>query len=232
MWHGLGVHPVERLRAVARARDADQSLLVQEAAVALADLVVSGDERSLVLSARRLLEHHCHAGAMWTLCSRVLQAGDPARDAWRVIEEIDEDHTSTHARACVAAGEVDRVIEAAAGGLDGFLVSKEEARALGEASGPGSRLAILLPWGRALPEAYWQVVRSVAEGDGHTWTVVSGHGVSFVVGPRGTSTPTTFKGSAVGARVDCSVVPDLLIPVPGSGLRPRLPADPSAGAYR
>lgn len=211
---------------MARARDVDQSLLVQEAGVALADLVASGDERNLVLSARRLLEHHRHAGAMWTLCSRVLQAADPAREAWRVIEEIDEDHTSEHVRSCVATGEVDRVVEAAAGGLDGFLVPGEDAWA-DDGTGSGPRVAVVLPWGRVLPDTYWQVVRSVAEGGGRPWSVVPGRAASFVVGPRGRSTVPS-----AGTRVDCSVVPELLIPAAGSGLRPRLTANPPGGARR
>ena len=220
LWHGLGVHPVERLRAVARARGVDQTLLVQEAAVALADLAVSGDERGLVLAARRLLAHHGEAGAMWTLCSRLLQAGDPAREAWRVIEEIDEDDTMVHVRAYGAHHEGDPVIEAAAGGPDGFLVSDHERWGIGDPVGLDSMLAVVLPWGRAVPERYWQVVRSAADGVGG-WTVLPRQGTTLVIGPEGVaSTPSVIQ------RVDCSVVPDLLIPSAQPGLRGPRGADP------
>ncbi|MBI1843034.1 MAG: hypothetical protein HYR89_00240 [Actinobacteria bacterium] len=214
------MHPVERLRAVARARGVDQSLLVQEAAVALADLAVSGDERGLVLAARRLLAHHGEAGAMWTLCSRLLQAGDPAREAWRVIEEIDGDGTALHARAYVAHHEADLVIEAAAGGPDGFLVSGHEGWAMGERVGPDSMIAVVLPWGRAVPERYWQIVRSAGDRVGQ-WTVVPRQGTTLVIGPDGVA-----PAPVVIQRVDCSVVPDLLIPSAQPGIRGPRGADP------
>lgn len=86
------MHPIERLRYVARAgTGAGPSLLVREAAGALAS--IGTDPAGMVTGCRRLLARHPAAGPLWWLSARVLQAGDPMAEAWRAAEEIDEDKT-------------------------------------------------------------------------------------------------------------------------------------------
>ena len=70
------MHPIERLRYVARAGAVDQGELVREAASALSGL--SDDPGGLIMSCRRLLVRHPTAGALWHLCARLLTAGDEA----------------------------------------------------------------------------------------------------------------------------------------------------------
>jgi hypothetical protein len=87
------VHPIERLRYVARAgagAGADAAL-AQEAARALAGL--GGDHAGLVTACRRLLARHPAAGPLWWLATRVLTSAEPAREARRVAAELDEDPT-------------------------------------------------------------------------------------------------------------------------------------------
>lgn len=86
------MHPIERLRYVARASGIDQAVVVAEAAAAIASMG-RFDEQAIVTACRRIIERHVRAGALWWMCSRVLCASDPAREAWRCVEEIGDDRT-------------------------------------------------------------------------------------------------------------------------------------------
>jgi hypothetical protein len=86
------VHPIERLRYVARASGADQDVLVRESAGALAALGL--DPAGLVTACRRIVDRHPTSGPLWWLCARVLTAPDPTREGWRAAEEIAADTTA------------------------------------------------------------------------------------------------------------------------------------------
>ena len=85
------MHPIERLRYVARAEGAGPSLLGRESAGALASF--AADPPGLVTACRRLVERHPSAGTVWWLAARVLAAGDPSTEAWRAAEELSDDPT-------------------------------------------------------------------------------------------------------------------------------------------
>jgi hypothetical protein len=85
------VHPIERLRYVARASGADQALLVRETAHALA--AFRDDPAGLVAACRRIIDRHPTSAALWWLCARVLTAPDGQREAWDATDEIDADPT-------------------------------------------------------------------------------------------------------------------------------------------
>jgi hypothetical protein len=85
------VHPIERLRYVARASGGDPALMVRETAEALAGLGL--DPAGLVTACRRIVERHPTSGPLWWLCARTLTAGDPLAEAWRCVEAIEEDTT-------------------------------------------------------------------------------------------------------------------------------------------
>ena len=101
------MHPIERLRFVARASGVDHGLLVRETAGALASL--GFDPAGLVTACRRVLDRHPTSGPLWWLATRVLTAHEPTREAWRCADEIDEDRTALElvyalpqdARVCV-----------------------------------------------------------------------------------------------------------------------------------
>lgn len=85
------VHPIERLRYVARSGGAEASVLVRETATALAGL---GDEPGdLLLSARRLLVRHPATGPLWALCARMLVSPDPRREAFTYSALVEDDPT-------------------------------------------------------------------------------------------------------------------------------------------
>lgn len=86
------MHPIERLRHVARADGAGPSLLVTEAAAALAGL--ADDGVALVTACRRLIDRHPAVGPMWWLAARVLSDPmDPTGQAWRAAAALEADTT-------------------------------------------------------------------------------------------------------------------------------------------
>lgn len=85
------MHPIERLRYVARASGAPADDVVREAAASLAGF--ADDPSSLVTACRRLIDRHAANGPVWWLCARVLTASDPADEAWRCLDELHGDTT-------------------------------------------------------------------------------------------------------------------------------------------
>ena len=91
MWQSALVHPIERLRYVARSGGIDQFALAREAADALGSLW--GEPAELVNACRRILHHHPLAGSLWTMASKVLIATDARRAAIGFVEELNSDDT-------------------------------------------------------------------------------------------------------------------------------------------
>jgi hypothetical protein len=88
------MHPMERLRYVARAGALDHEVLVRECAGSLAAL--GGDSAALLLSSRRLLERHPLSGPLWWLCARMVGSDDPRHEGRRCVRELAADRTSRH----------------------------------------------------------------------------------------------------------------------------------------
>ena len=85
------VHPIERLRYVARADGAGVTRLVEAAAHALAAM---GDtDAGLVTGCRQMVDRHPAIGPLWWLTSRMLCAADPSREAWASVEVLENDPT-------------------------------------------------------------------------------------------------------------------------------------------
>lgn len=85
------MHPIERLRYVARATGAPADEVVREAAASLAGF--ADDPVSLVTACRRLIDRHPANGAVWWLCARTLRAADPGDAAWRCLDTLVSDPT-------------------------------------------------------------------------------------------------------------------------------------------
>ena len=87
------MHPIERLRYVARASGAPQAVLVRETAAALGSLAF--DPAGLVTACRRVLDGHPACGSLWWLAAHVLTTvGDPDEEGWRCAEELEDDPTA------------------------------------------------------------------------------------------------------------------------------------------
>lgn len=85
------MHPIERLRHLARSSGSDQRVLVGETASALRSL--GFDPASLVVSCRRIVERHPTSGPLWWLCAHMLTSGEPGATAFDLAGRIDLDPT-------------------------------------------------------------------------------------------------------------------------------------------
>lgn len=85
------MHPIERLRYVARAGVVPVGPLVREAATALSSF--AEDPKGLLTSCRRLLDRRRDCGPLVWLAARMLAAMDPRAEAARVVSELDADTT-------------------------------------------------------------------------------------------------------------------------------------------
>ncbi|MEY2464959.1 MAG: hypothetical protein QOH64_3097 [Acidimicrobiaceae bacterium] len=95
------MHPIERLRYVARSSGAPQEVLVRETAAALASL--GFDPPGLVTACRRILDRHPVSGPLWWLSARVLTSNEPMQEAWIAADEITADPTSSKLTDALAA---------------------------------------------------------------------------------------------------------------------------------
>src|SRR5579864_4374896 len=86
------MHPIERLRHVARVAGADPALVASEAAGALASMA-NVDPAGLVPACRRLIERHVASGPVWWVCARVLSGADQAAAARQAAADLDADRT-------------------------------------------------------------------------------------------------------------------------------------------
>jgi len=93
------VHPIERLRFVARSSGVPAQVLVHETALALRSF--RGDHAGLVAACRRVLERQPLHAPLWWLCARMLCALEPAAEAVAVLEEVEADATAQHLAAAL-----------------------------------------------------------------------------------------------------------------------------------
>lgn len=98
------MHPIERLRWVARAPEGEVSLMAVEAADALASF--AAEPAGLVIACRRLIERRPACGPLWWLASRVLCALDPGLEAHRAAEDLYRDPTAERLAAELPGGTV------------------------------------------------------------------------------------------------------------------------------
>jgi hypothetical protein len=110
------VHPIERLRAVARAREVDQALLAREAASVLGSF--AGDLPGLLTSCRRLLDRHPAAGVLWWACARLLTAGDVRAEARAIDDDLSDEPAVTALSLDLPDGVVVAVVPDVAGGSE------------------------------------------------------------------------------------------------------------------
>jgi hypothetical protein len=87
------VHPIERLRWIARAHDEAPSALAVEAAWTISEL--AADEPAAVVTAcRRLVEAHVTLGPIWWVAARLLVASDADLEAKRAVDQFLGDPTA------------------------------------------------------------------------------------------------------------------------------------------
>jgi hypothetical protein len=96
------MHPIERLRWIARAEDEPAASLGSEAAWTLGEL--ARDEPTALLTAsRRLLDRHPSCGPLWWVCARLACADDVLEVARRAAAELCSDTTPDRIAAALRA---------------------------------------------------------------------------------------------------------------------------------
>ncbi len=222
------MHPIERLRAVARAGAAPPSLLAREAAGALG--IFGDDPAGLVTACRRLLDRQPACAPLWWLSSRVLSALDPSVEARASVAALEDDPTEEALASCVEASAAEEgeplVVWATAMGVDGFVCERSAVAAMAGAREVGAPVWLVVPLGTALPIRLWHAYLSrlgvdvrglaggVGVGDPPAWAPIPTDGslvvcspawASMAVGPAGLG---SVEGAARAAA--CPVAPELL----------------------
>ena len=87
------MHPIERLRWIARSHGEAPTTLATEAAWTISELALD-EPPALVTACRRLLESHVTAGPLWWVAATVLVAPDPDQAARKAVEELCSDPTA------------------------------------------------------------------------------------------------------------------------------------------
>ena len=95
------MHPIERLRYVARAGEAPTAPLVRESAAALA--AFSHDPMELLTACRQLVERRPACAPLVWVTARMLTGPDPSIEAWDAVEELERDPTSRELAHAVPA---------------------------------------------------------------------------------------------------------------------------------
>lgn len=185
------MHPIERLRYVARVSGVPQAMLVREAAGALASF--SYEPHGLVTACRRMISRHPVSGPLVWLSARVLSASEPIEELYLCMDALDDDTTAVELRhalpdgASVAVlGWPDIVSDALVrrGDVVPYVVD-----VLGEGSGLVQRLwnndvdAVDVPvagLGAAVADVELVVLESVAIGDTSAVAVSGSHAAAAV----------------------------------------------------
>jgi len=204
------VHPIERLRFVARSRGAPAEVLVAESAAAL--VAFRGDPAGMVAACRRIVDRQLECGPLWWLCSRILCGFDVLDEARSAVEEFDADPTPARlSRAIDELGpdaSVPYLVPVLAAGGGRALVDAEDALAVPEAVRRGETVWLVAGVGRVLPaDTFAALERRRAERDdpldGRS-EVIDVSTVDSVLRPTGLVAP-----ARVDRRPDCPVAAEL-----------------------
>lgn len=214
------VHPIERLRYVARSGWGPPDVLAAEAAWALADLAVR-EAQAVLPACRRLLDRHPGCGPMWWVAAHMVTAGDPVAEGEQCADALECDQTDELLDEALPAGArvVRRggvgdvasadivVIQVDAFGAGGMVVDADVLGLL-----EAARVVEVPVWveagvGRILPPRLWDAltVKLASTPGAHSGVVVDLAGVERVVGPLGAQPPRLAL-----AGTDCPEPPELL----------------------
>lgn len=148
------VHPIERLRYVARAGSAPDRVLVAEAVPALA--AFAGDPGRLLVALRQLIGRQPESPGLVVLGARMLTALDPIEAAWHFVDELGADASGDRADELIEErGRQVELVDTLASGPTELLVPPGTTRWIGEARTAGSTIVALTPRGSRLPRLLW-----------------------------------------------------------------------------
>ncbi len=153
------MHPIERLRYVARAGSAPDRILVAESIPAFS--VFSQKPQMLLVAVRQLISRQPESPGLLALGAHMVQALDPLEAGWAFSDALNEDRTSDIAETIAVAesGGTDVIDSIASGRTTGGAV--EVVCPLGtrawveQARDAGRSVAIVTPLGTRLPPMLW-----------------------------------------------------------------------------
>lgn len=208
------VHPIERLRFIARAGEAPAALVVAEAASALQ--ATAADPRDLLTACRRLIAWRPGSGPLVWLAARMVAAVDPVAEAQAAAAAILNDCTAQRLAcavgpccrvAVIADGEIAAQLPTAGADPDDCdlaLVETEAFCELGALCPPGTSASaealrargvdvwLVAGAGRLLPPSLWSGLRGLSasrESPGPEMEVVALDLFERVAGPNGPVAP-------------------------------------------
>ncbi len=155
------MHPIERLRYVARAGSAPDRFLVAESVPALA--AFAHDPRALLVSLKGLITRQPDSPGLLGLAAHMVQALEPIQAGWAFADALSEDQTEDIAEtiAITEAGGTD-VIDSIASGQspsgDGvtMLCPAGTQAWIDHARQAGRSVVVVTPLGSRLPTLLWQ----------------------------------------------------------------------------
>lgn len=93
------MHPIERLRYVARSDGAPADVLVRESATALG--AYRGDPAGMLTACRRMLDRQLTCAPLWWLCARMLCSPDPVAEGDAAVDQLSSDTTGSNLAAAL-----------------------------------------------------------------------------------------------------------------------------------
>lgn len=180
------MHPIERLRYVARAGSAPDRILVAESVPAFAAFVDSPG--ALLISLRQLIARQPESPGLVVLGARMLSALDPIDTAWAFVDELESERTEYVADelAINEAGGIE-IIETLASSTGLLLCPPGADSWIAEARQLGRSVAAITPLGSRLPTLLWDgfIQRSTAGNVGAPLELIETDRVDELVGPDG-----------------------------------------------
>lgn len=198
--------------------------LVDEAIEALG--YVAFDRRVLLMSCRQLLTRQPSIGPLWTACTRLLLAMDPALQARELLRESRHDHILDRAAYEAQLAGAHLLVVHAAGSASAsqgsgvqFLVAAEQRSQADQAAAVGMAVWAAVPTGAWLTDLYFSEARrrcieggAVADTDSYTAMnasveVMEASNIRRIVSNEGDSNPEDFNAKGLPAQ---PVAPELL----------------------
>jgi len=202
--YGEPVHPIERLRYLARLEPSRVDVIAAEAADTL--LACAADPAELVVACRRLLDRHPAAGPLWWVASSALTSADPHATLMAVMRTLDDDPTPLFVDAELAVNPDAVVVTAWSFGTDGVYSAPPEVADAEEAFAAGEAVVVAGGVARGLPGPVWRAaVARVERLASRRPALLDWACVTTVVGPEGLFTPAEAVAAA-----SCPVAPELL----------------------
>lgn len=179
------MHPIERLRYVARAGSAPDSFLVAESMPALA--AFAHDPNALLIALKGLISRQPESPGLLGLAAHMLHSLDPISAGWTYADDLTEDQTVDIAEmvAISESGGTD-VIDTVASGIDAdsgelmMLCPTGTEAWINSARAAGRSVVAVTPKGSRLPKMLWTRFRA-----NHQHELLVANVFDDVIGPLG-----------------------------------------------